>query len=316
MKISIVMATYNGEKYLAKQLYSILKQSRKAEEVLIFDDGSKDRTAEIIQKFIEKNNLKTSWFFEKNSSNKGCTRNFLDGIQKSNGDLIFYCDQDDIWEVDKLEIMEKCFLERQETVACFCRRIYIDANGKVMHPRFLFMSEPKWKRVQFQKLNLNESVKYNKSPGLCLAFKRELVPEIYNLALENKLTHDLPVGMIASVKNGYYVVNKRLVRYRQHSQNISTPQLTFSSRISKLDFQLLGRKERYRQMVAIYKTYYGQLNARQQRNFLRAIQTTQKSIKYMKERNIVRLFLEIFNCNPMINNWILINNFVCCLMNR
>jgi glycosyltransferase involved in cell wall biosynthesis len=68
MRISIVLSTYNGGAYITEQLDSILNQTRKADEVLIFDDCSTDKTCELISSFIEKNSL-SNWRLTKNKTN-------------------------------------------------------------------------------------------------------------------------------------------------------------------------------------------------------------------------------------------------------
>ena len=89
MKLSIVMTTYNGIRYIEEQLESIVNQERKADEVLIFDDGSNDGTPEFIEKYIIKNNLNNTWKVIVNEENKGWRRNFVEGIWSSTGDLVF-----------------------------------------------------------------------------------------------------------------------------------------------------------------------------------------------------------------------------------
>ena len=110
MKISIVMSTYNGEKYIVDQLDSIRKQSRMPDEVLIFDDCSTDRTVNIVTNYIQDNNLK-NWKIKVNTQNKGWRQNFMDGMWSSSGDVVFPCDQDDIWRPDKIAKMTKILEE-------------------------------------------------------------------------------------------------------------------------------------------------------------------------------------------------------------
>ena len=106
MKISLLMATYNGEKYIVEQLKSIYNQTVNPDEVLIADDVSNDRTVELIERFIEQHDLK-NWKLMINSSNKGYKKNFYDLIQQATGDVIFLSDQDDVWEKNKIELMTK-----------------------------------------------------------------------------------------------------------------------------------------------------------------------------------------------------------------
>ena len=96
MKISVVVTTYNGEKYLEEQLESIKNQTKHVDEVLIFDDQSQDDSFRIAEQYIEKNTL-IGWKAIRNSTNKGWRKNFFDGIQLATGEVIFLCDQDHIW---------------------------------------------------------------------------------------------------------------------------------------------------------------------------------------------------------------------------
>ena len=96
MKISVVMTTYNGEKYIKEQLTSLKNQTRVPDEVLIFDDCSTDNTVTIVRNFIIENPSGNYRLFE-NKKNKGWRRNFMEGFADAQGDIIFPCDQDDIW---------------------------------------------------------------------------------------------------------------------------------------------------------------------------------------------------------------------------
>ena len=90
-KISVAMATYNGEKFILKQLQSIYDQSDKPFEVIISDDGSSDATVEIVQKFIRDHRL-LNWQLINNSGEHGASNNFVNAISHCNGDIIFLCD--------------------------------------------------------------------------------------------------------------------------------------------------------------------------------------------------------------------------------
>lgn len=313
MTISIVMATYNGEKYLKEQLTSLYKQTRCADEVLIFDDGSTDSTCKLIVDFIKQHNLETSWHFSVNKHNKGCIINFLDGAEQASGDIVFYSDQDDIWDERKLELMEKGFIEHSDMVACYCLRHFIDVEGNEIPMHFDFMTNVKVKNDLFQKISIDEAVKYNKSPGLCLAIKRNLILETKEMIIRHGLTHDLPIGTVAAIHNGYYVLNEKLVYYRQHGNNVSAARITIKERLSKMDKQIAGRVDRYSQMEAIYQQYYDFIPSDERKYMLDAIDTTKRSVDYLKTNNVWKLFLMIFHSNPMMNRWIAVNNFLICL---
>ena len=125
MRISVVVTTYNGKMHLEKQLLSLLQQERAPDEVLIFDDGSTDGTIELVQSFIRKNCLE-SWQFYVNAKRKGWKQNFMEGLRKAAGDILFPCDQDDIWYPKKLAEMTAVMEQHPEIklLACDYRVIY------------------------------------------------------------------------------------------------------------------------------------------------------------------------------------------------
>ena len=101
--ISLVMTTYNGLKYISEQLESIKNQTVLPDEVLIYDDRSTDGTYEYVQEYIKTNKL-DKWNVVRNKENKGYSLNFSDAMKESHGDIVFLCDQDDIWHLSLIHI--------------------------------------------------------------------------------------------------------------------------------------------------------------------------------------------------------------------
>lgn len=135
MKISVVVSTYNGSEYIIEQLESLRQQSRQADEVLIFDDASKDATPTLIKQYIEKNNLHT-WKFIVNEENIGWRRNFIQGMKKCSGELIFLCDQDDIWNFEKLKKMS-AVMENNLNIGLLAST-YIETYSDGMKKEFIY----------------------------------------------------------------------------------------------------------------------------------------------------------------------------------
>lgn len=98
--ISVAMATYNGEQYLREQLESLADQSILPDELVVGDDGSTDRTLEILEEF--RKGAPFPVHIHINDSNLGYARNFLATAQRCRGDWIAFCDQDDVWLPNKL----------------------------------------------------------------------------------------------------------------------------------------------------------------------------------------------------------------------
>lgn len=103
MKVSIAMATYNGAQYIHAQLQSFIEQTRLPDELIISDDCSTDRTQAIIREFAEVAPFKVE--LHCNKENLGYCGNFNEALMKTNGDLVFLSDQDDVWFPEKIEHM-------------------------------------------------------------------------------------------------------------------------------------------------------------------------------------------------------------------
>ena len=111
-QVEIVMATYNGEKYIKEQLDSLLSQSHPYLLVDVCDDGSTDDTVSIVKDY-EKKDSRVRLF--ENKTNQGYIRNFMSGIVRCDSPYIMLCDQDDIWNWDKVELtLEKMKLMERE----------------------------------------------------------------------------------------------------------------------------------------------------------------------------------------------------------
>ena len=125
MQISVVMTTYNAGKHLRDQLESLRMQSRAPDEVLIFDDGSTDNTVEFCKQYISEHGLQ-HWKLQVNAHNLGWKRNFMEGLRKSSGEVLFPCDQDDIWYPEKIAEMTEAMEQHPEILllACDYRVIY------------------------------------------------------------------------------------------------------------------------------------------------------------------------------------------------
>src|SRR3954452_14743734 len=100
-KLSVALATYNGERFIAEQLKSIITQLDENSEVIISDNGSTDRTIEIITSFNDKRIVLL------HCSQRGLISNFENALNKVSGDIIFLSDQDDIWLGNKVQIVKE-----------------------------------------------------------------------------------------------------------------------------------------------------------------------------------------------------------------
>ena len=129
--ISVIVITYNGERFILQQLESIRIQTLMPDRVLIFDDASTDNTAFVIEDYILKNNLK-NWEFFQNAYNKGWRQNCINALFKCHTDYILWSDQDDIWENNKIETLINT-IKAGDFAAVYSSWMYIDENGYEMN---------------------------------------------------------------------------------------------------------------------------------------------------------------------------------------
>jgi len=107
MKISVAMATYNGSRYIREQLESIAAQTRQPDELIVSDDGSTDETTSIVRNFAK--NVSFEVILLEHQERLGVSKNFEQAIARTSGELVFLCDQDDIWFPEKIAVMTEYF---------------------------------------------------------------------------------------------------------------------------------------------------------------------------------------------------------------
>src|SRR3974390_184067 len=125
--ISVALATGDGQDYLEQQLDSLLHQSHLPTELVVCDDASQDGTVNILEKFARRAPFLVRIF--RNASRLGYRKNFLKASSLCGGELIAFCDQDDIWDAAKLERILKCFSEPGILLA-FHNSTLVTGSGK------------------------------------------------------------------------------------------------------------------------------------------------------------------------------------------
>lgn len=217
--ISVVMATYNGEKYIEEQLTSILEQTRKPDEVIVSDDCSSDRTCEIVRKISEKTDVLIK--LSCNDKNLGYIKNFKKAISLSNGDYIFLCDQDDRWEKKKIEKSLACINREKAWLACTGFYL-IDGKGNVIQEKEQFKSEPvngyeNWSGTVLQ-IPFKRLLWGNFSPGCTYCFTRDL-KQIFDKLQNCEISHDFQLLLVAANMNRAIYIDEPLSCYRLHNSN-------------------------------------------------------------------------------------------------
>ena len=206
-KISVCMATYNGEKYIKEQLESILSQLDENDEVIVSDDHSTDNTLDIVKDFKD-SRIK----IYSNELDKGYSKNFENSITHSSGDIIFLSDQDDVWMPNKVELMLKQLNNADLVIS---DAIITDENlNTTLGSHF---------KRNGTKTGFIENWLKTRYIGACMAFHKAILKKVLPFPVNQKLcAHDY---WIANVGEFYYkvkLVQVPLMKYRRHGSNAST----------------------------------------------------------------------------------------------
>ena len=275
MDISVVMTTYNGEQYVLRQLESLLQQTRKPEEVLIFDDRSTDNTVRVIETFINEHGL-DSWQCIVNEENKGWMRNFTDGINAAKGNYIFLSDQDDEWLPDKIEKMADV-LSHNPQIQLLASNFTLEYEEGAVRINYKKAYEPYGKHT-LEKVELNGETFEPLRPGCAYAFRREILDQ-YNKIWQNGYPHDRILWDIALLNQTLYIYNQPLMIQVRHAGN-NTPMNAHlqSDRIDLLQ---------YRTEVAKRLKQELDLSDSTNRWLAEYINASEKRCKNITERNMI-----------------------------
>lgn len=219
MKVSVAMATYNGANYIEEQLDSILKQTRAVDELIICDDCSRDNTVTIVENFIIRHHLKSKWSIEVNEKNLGFGSNFFHAITKTSGEIIFFCDQDDIWTLDRVQAMTEV-IEANPAILMLGSEyepFESSANAYKASSRDLakFKRDSSLEHLRLQAKNI-----FIGYLGCCMCIRRSFFDQIQPYWFEG-WAHDEFVWKLALVLDGAYIYHGITLRRRLHSTNTS-----------------------------------------------------------------------------------------------
>lgn len=216
MKVSVVIATYNGEKYILEQLNSIKNQTVQPDEVLIADDCSTDDTYHIISDYIFSNKL-SKWKLIKNDTNMGWRKNFMQLFSIAKNDIIFCCDQDDIWFENKIEEMLNAINTNSNIkVLASDYKLKYENGGKIHKEKFI--NEEKGELI---KKTFNGKSFGVYKPGCTMCFKKEILPTLKKIWYDG-LAHDALLWLYGMLTDSMYIINKPLIIFRRHENN-NTP---------------------------------------------------------------------------------------------
>ena len=206
---SVAMCTYNGEKYIKEQLQSIINQTMKPDEIVICDDCSKDATVRIINETLK--NWTGLWRLIINEKNLGFQKNFQKAMSLCNGDIIYLSDQDDVWDLKKMEIMNQTFREHPRAVLVFHDATLVNEQLQLLYPSFWDILDFEPKKFLLKKYDI--LFKRNILQGSACALKKMVFTKA--IPFPNQAVHDEWLLLVAISMGDVIPIPQILMKYRQ-----------------------------------------------------------------------------------------------------
>ncbi len=198
------MSTYNGEKYLKRQMDTILEQLEQDDELVISDDSSTDGTIEIIKSYKdERIRLFANNLF------KSPVYNLEFALKQAQGEYIFLSDQDDIWLPGRVQKVKE---RLQENDLVVCNASIVDQDEKVIHESYF-----SWKGSG---PGFWKNLKKNSFLGCSMALNRKVLNAVLPFP-RYVIMHDVWIGLVAESIGKVLFLDEKLIMYRRHADNVT-----------------------------------------------------------------------------------------------
>ena len=288
INISVAIATYNGSKFVEEQLNSILNQTIVPREIIVVDDCSNDDTVQIINK-LQKKHANIYLFI--NDNNCGPIETFKNAILKCNYDFISLCDQDDIWELNKLQrCYEELLIINDVNRPCmvFSDLKMIDVFGNAMEPSF-------WTVQGYnpRKFNLKQLLIGNIVTGCTIMINKCMKEEISKMPVDDVMMHDHWIALIAYTNGNFKIIYEKLIRYRIHQTSVTLKsKISFSQRLELFSNVFFDRKREYlSKNISQAESFYNIYNLRSSNDINKIL----KNFIYLKHKSsLYRKFYVFF----------------------
>lgn len=228
MKVSVCMATYNGEKYIEEQLNSILIQLESTDEVIISDDNSSDNTIKLIEKI---NDQRIKIYY--NQGKKGYTSNFENALRYAKGEYVFISDQDDVWIAGKVKNNIE-YLQKYDLVV---------TNSKITD-EFLNVTNESFFTIFNSGTGIFKNLIYNTYYGSCMAFKKKILDYALPFPKNREVGFDLWIGFVSEMIGKVIFINEPFLLYRRSDSTVTI--------INKSNRSFLGKL--YKRLIILFST--------------------------------------------------------------
>ena len=276
--ISVALATYNGAKFLDEQLFSIINQTLPPKEIIIIDDCSRDNTVQIIEKF-QKDYPFIKLFV--NDENRGPVATFEIAISKCSCNYIALCDQDDIWELNKLELsldeLKEIEDENMPSIV-FTDLQMINSEGSLDGTTF-------WESQGLNpaKMDFYRTLFLNSVTGCTLVFNKRMGDELVNIPKGVEM-HDYWIMLIALGLGRSKSLPFPTVKYRNHENSVTVKDsISYIKRIKKF-INILFRSDKdymesnFKQADLFLDIYGDKLSKEKRKQLVRFVKLHNKSV--------------------------------------
>lgn len=205
--ISVVIASYNGEKYIKRQIESILSQISMDDEIIVSDDGSTDNTVGIVKDMM----ITDPRIILINGPKAGYNKNFENAILNAKGEYIFICDQDDVWMKNKVSCVMNEFYKDNSTMCIRHDCRVVDSNGNVIISSY----------NKYRKSNVNYKKNFLKNTftGCCMCVRTEWLKKL--LPFPEKVFYDAWIGILSCKYKNAKIIDNKLIDWCRHEGTVT-----------------------------------------------------------------------------------------------
>lgn len=240
----IALCTYNGQKFLEEQLASIVAQRQLPDSIVICDDCSSDRTWEILQAFEAASPVPVK--IVRHAVQQGVLKNFETAVGLLETDIVFLCDQDDLWLPEKISTIAALFESDPDATLVFTDAVLVDEQAQELGPSLF--SELQISRQEEWALSHGQAFEVlcrrNVITGATTAFRRSLLDAA--LPFPASYLHDEWLGFIAAATGKVVKFPDLTIKYRQHGKNvIGVKKLTAIETLKRLRWSMNEPRSRH-----------------------------------------------------------------------
>ncbi len=273
LEVDVLLATFNGELYLAEQLDSLLNQVGVVINLLVSDDGSTDATVDILNQFREK--FFTFKFFK--GPGIGPAANFMYLLSKSTGKFVAFCDQDDVWNPEHLmNSVDKLGINQPNPRLTFSSMIPFSESEATFQP---------WPSKRFSP-TIHKFIAENHARGCTIVMNRAAVKLILSRNSKKMIMHDWWCVLVVLTCGEVFYIKEPQIRYRIHEKNFTKKKERNLN--LKVKFLVTRRWEPRSQLVELFQLHRDDMNEYEQAYI-------ENTLKFFEGNLFTRIFGLILN---------------------